>query len=331
VANASLKVLVVVGWVLSGSLWTQSAAQTRSGASDHPPVDAVQGITSAFEKHPVVMIAEWRHGLRQMGDFLNMLVADKRFQAIKPEIVVEFASRNNQTLLDRYIAGDDLPVDAVRHIWRDTTKVASWEFPVYANWLAAIRSANQKLPAAKRFHVLAGDTPIDWSKINTHVDWAALGDNNISFAEVVKEQVLKKKLRAFVVLGGNHAGKMGTRDGGSNATTLIEDYYPGAVYTILHYMDPKSIPEARLRLVDSTVATVYDLKGTSFGESPDSNGVAPVKYTDALLYLGPVESMVESKPPDGSLEPEYMKELDRRSMIEWGELRARKFLGAAAK
>jgi hypothetical protein len=50
-----------------------------------------------------------------------------------------------------------------------------------------------------------------------------------------------------------------------------------------------------------------------------------------LLYLGPPETLTRAFPPAGSLEPAYMKEVDRRSMIEWGELRDRKFLGAAAQ
>jgi hypothetical protein len=33
--------------------------------------------------------------------------------------------------------------------------------------------------------------------------------------------------------------------------------------------------------------------------------------------------MSEVKPPSGSLDAAYVKELDRRSMIEWGDLRAR--------
>jgi hypothetical protein len=68
-------------------------------------------------------------------------------------------------------------------------------------WPAAIRDANQKLPATKRMRVLAGDTPIDWAKIKTHEDWLALGVSDVSFAKVVNEQVLDKKRKALLVLG----------------------------------------------------------------------------------------------------------------------------------
>ena len=170
-----------------------SAAQTAPRALI--PVDAVQGIVAAFQQHPVVIIGE-AHWLRQAGDFYVRLVRDPAFQEIVQDIVVEFASRNNQPLLDRYIDGEDVPLEDVRRIWRDTTGVASWESPIYAEWLAAIREVNKKLPPPHRLRVVAGDTAIDWRRMHTHSDWAALGDNNVSFAEVIVNQVLEKNRRA---------------------------------------------------------------------------------------------------------------------------------------
>ena len=66
--------------------------------------------------------------------------------------------------------------------------------------------------------------------------------------------------------------------------------------------------------------TFYGLAGSRLAKLPLS------RYTDALLYLGPRESLVMAFPSRESIEPEYLKEIDRRSMIEWGELRGRKYL-----
>jgi len=307
----------------------QDTNRAPGNPDHHLPVQAIQGITSAFQKHPVVIIGETHHGYRQMGDFLIALVRDPEFQAVAPDILIEFASQNNQPLVDRYISGEDIPVEEVRYIWRDTTKVGSWEFPIYAEWLAAIRDVNKKLPAPRRLRVLAGDTPIDWNKMKTHEEWLALGDNNKSFANVITNQVLKNKRKVLVVLGGNHVGKLGSRTGDPNVTTLVEASNPGSTYVVMHYSFPSSPQEEQLRLQDAKTPALYDLAGTPLGETPDSNGVAPVRYTDAWLYLGPRDSLTESLPPPGSLEASYGKELDRRSMIEWGELRIRKFLGNA--
>jgi hypothetical protein len=307
-----------------------SVAQTAP--RDLNPVDAVQGIVAAFQQHPVVIIGE-AHWLRQAGDFYVRLVRDSAFQETVQDIVVEFASRNNQPLLDRYVAGEDVPLEDVRRIWRDTTGAASWESPIYAEWLAAIRAVNKTLPPARRIRVLAGDTPIDWSSIHTHSDWAALGDNNISFADVIVNQVLEKRHRALVVLGSNHVMKSGDRNGAQNTTTRIESRHPGSAYIVLlDYMGAVS-PTAQdlLRLPDRSRQVFYEIAGTLLAQSLDQNGLLLINKGDALLYLGPPELLALARPPKGSLEPQYMKEVDRREMIKWGELRVRKFLGPAAQ
>jgi hypothetical protein len=294
-------------------------------AADHPPVDAVSGVVAAFAKHPVVIIAETRHEVEQMGDLYVRLVKDPAFQKTVQDIVIEFGSRQNQPLIDRYVNGENIPIEQVRHIWRDTTKVASWESPMYANWLSAIRDVNRALPPARRFRVHAGDTAVDWARMQTQSDWAALGDNNISFADVIMNEALARKRRVLVVLGSNHVTKTGDRRGDPNTTTRVEARYPGSTYVAMLVL-PNNPNLSLLRLPDPNAHALYDLAGTRLGTDPDANGVAPIRYTDAWIYAGPPDSLTTSKPAAGSLDAEYMKEVDRRSMIEWGELRARKFL-----
>src|SRR5262249_12503951 len=140
-------------------------------------------------------------------------------------------------LLDRYIVeGDSLPPDTLRSIWRNTTKAVSWECPIYARWLAGIRDANRTLPHAKRIRVLAGDTQVDWSKIRSHADWAALGSNDVSFARVIEDEVLAKHHKALVVLGSNHLARGGSlRDGSPNTTTRVESRHPGSMCVIVQF------------------------------------------------------------------------------------------------
>jgi hypothetical protein len=309
-----------------------TSATAQASGRDPESADAVRSIVAAFKRHPIVIIGE-AHWLRQAGDFYVRLVRDAGFQETVQDIVIEFASRNNQPLLDRYIAGENVPIEDVRHIWRDTTKVASWESPIYAEWLAAIREVNKGLPVARRLRVLAGDTAIDWSKIHTHSDWAALGDNNISIANVVISQVLEKKHRALVVLGSAHVTKSGDGNGSDNTTTRIESHYPGSTYVLMLLyvgaLDPAL--EDQLGLPQRIAPALYELAGTPQAKARDPNGSLLIERVDALLCLGPRKGFALTLPPAGSLEPSYLKEIDRRSMIEWGELRARKFLGPAAQ
>lgn len=300
------------------------------GAEDPKPINAVHGIVAALKQHPVVIIGE-AHWLRQPGEFYISLIRDREFQEAVQDIVVEFASRNNQPLLDKYINGENVPNEEVRHIWRDTTKVASWESPIYAEWLAAIREVNERLPQTHKLRVLAGDTAVDWTQIRTHADWEALGNNDISISKVIENEVLKRRHRALVVLGSNHVTKSGGRDG-SNARTRIEARYPGSTYVLLLLNAGPLRPalEDKLKLPSPNGPAVYELNGTSLANVTDGDSPPLIQTTDALLYLAPRGAFTMAFPAPGSLEQEYLKEIDRRSMIEWGELRARKFLGPAA-
>jgi hypothetical protein len=186
--------------------------------------------------------------------------------------------------------------------------------PIYAEWLGAIREVNRGLAAsgnARRLRVLAGDTAIDWGRIHTHADWARLGDNNVSFADAIMDQVLARKHRALVVLGSNHVTVSGDRDGKDNTTTRVEARFHGSTYVVL--------------------IAFANADRFSAAASPTLHPESRDKDADAYLYLGPRAALTLAMPPAGSLEPAYLKEIDRRSMIGWGELRARKFLGEAGR
>lgn len=147
-----------------------SSAQTAP--RDLKSFNAVRGIVAAFQQHPIVIIGE-AHWLQQAGSFHVTLVHDPAFQETVQDIVVEFASQSNQPLIDRFIAGEDVPLEDVRLIWRDTTKVASWESPIYAEWLASIREVNTTLPPARRLRVLAGDTAVACPATDSDTPYAA--------------------------------------------------------------------------------------------------------------------------------------------------------------
>lgn len=295
------------------------------------PIQAIQGIVSGFRRYPVVAIGE-DHWLQQAGDFYVQLVRNKDFQESVQDIVIEFASRNNQALLDKYISGAEVSPSEVKRIWRDTTKVASWESPIYANWLSVIRQVNQGLPPSHRFRVLAADTGIDWSQMHLHGDWTALGDNNQSFAEVIETEVLAKKRRALVVLGAGHVSKGDGKGESGNATSRVESHYPGSTFVVLLDYFGLLTPDeqAQIDSLHLAVPFLYLLAGTPVGEVLDKRGAHLSNRADALLYLGSPSGFTMAFPAPGSLEDSYLTEIDRRSMIEWGELRARKFLGPAA-
>jgi len=297
------------------------------------PTPAVPAIVSAFNTHPVVAIAE-SHGLRQAGDFYISLVRDAAFDDAVNDIVIEFASAQSQPLLDRYVLeGAALPADTLRTIWRNTTKVAAWEYPIYARWLESIRDVNRTRPAGKRLRVLAGDTRVDWPRMRSRADWEALGPNNETFARVIHDQVIARGHKALVVLGSNHLTRGGDRTGGPNVTTRIDALSPGALYVIWLYTGRPGGDEVDTRILDENwpAPALISLSGSWPGEL--AAGARRLRdVADALLYLAPSTALeVEQAPPE-SFDETYANELDRRSRIEWGDsTRARKFLGLPAR
>src|SRR5262249_8804668 len=104
-----------------------------------------------------------------------------------------------------------------------------------ARWLTAIRDVNASLPRDRRIRVVAGDTFVDWPRLHRREDWAALGDNNVTFARVIETEVLARGRKAPVVLGSNHLTHGGARDGGPNTTTRVEAARPGALEVVWLY------------------------------------------------------------------------------------------------
>src|SRR5215472_15579100 len=79
-------------------------------AQQPAPTEAIAGIVGAFDRYPVVAIAEAPHGLQQAGTFYEALVRDRRFNSKVNELVVEFGSRRSQPVVDRYVTGRDVPI-----------------------------------------------------------------------------------------------------------------------------------------------------------------------------------------------------------------------------
>ena len=225
------------------------------------------------------------------------------------------------------VRGDSLPLDTVRTIWRNTTKAASWEFPVYARWLAAIRDVNRGLPVNRRLRVLAGDTRVDWPSLRAPADWAALGPNDISFSDVIAGDVARDR-RVFVVLGSNHLMRTGARDGSRNTTTMVESRYPGATYVAWLYNGRPGGPEVDARIAREHWAapSLVPMRDSWVGAIPVGDGHFS-ELADALLYLGPPASLSVDQAPVSDFDVPYRRELDRRSWLEWGDSsRARTFL-----
>lgn len=270
----------------------------RGSVMQPRPQNAIRGIVEAFDRFPIVAIGEG-HSLREAGDFYVSLVKDIEFQKKVNDIVIEFGSRLSQPILDRYVNGEEIPRTELQQVWRNTTKVFAFESPIYAALLKAVRDVNRELPREHRLRVLAGDSPIEWTKVTTHNQWESYQPNDLSFAEVINDQVLAHKRKALVIMGGSHLSKSAHANRDPNTTSLVERKHPGTVYVVLLDQSKKDSEWNPPALI----ATISPYAGD---------------YSDALLYLG--ENLVWAQPDWQQYRADsvYLKELNRRARIEWG-------------
>jgi uncharacterized iron-regulated protein len=153
----------------------------------------VEVLISAFDHADILALGEF-HWKKLDSDLRIALVRNAEFPKKAHFIVVEFASTAEQLILDQYIRGEDVPTAELQRVWRNTTQNRGvWESPVYADFLAAVRDENKRLPAAERIRVLAGDPPA-----------GSRMDRDASAVSVLQKHVLKKHAKALVVYGSGH-------------------------------------------------------------------------------------------------------------------------------
>src|SRR5208282_5740167 len=89
--------------------------------SNPKPQDATNAILAAFDKYEVVGMGAG-HGNKDLDDLILHLVRDPAFPTKVDDIAVECGNSLYQPILDRYIAGDEVPLSEVRQVWRNTTQ-----------------------------------------------------------------------------------------------------------------------------------------------------------------------------------------------------------------
>lgn len=191
--------------------------------------EIVKTLVSAFDQVDIVALGE-AHQRKVDSDLRIALVRHPDFARKVRAIVVEFASTTEQATLDRYIGGENVSRGQLEKVWKTTTQAANgiWDDPIYAEFLAAVRDVNSKLPAGARIRVLGGDPgPGD----NRGREGAAVA--------VLKEQVLQKQAKALVIYGTVHfyralpetlLSSMGEEMG---LMRRLERDYPGRTFVVI--------------------------------------------------------------------------------------------------
>jgi hypothetical protein len=191
--------------ILSAALAIAIGAQAlRPGGAPAVPLEPVAAIVDAFQTHSVVAVTAG-HGEARGYAFLQLLIHDPRIISAINDIVVEEGSARYQDVVDRFLRGDKVPIESLRHVWRDTTQPGLGYDTQWEEFYQALRSINASQPAAHKIRVLLGDPPIDWENVKTaeeHRHWIEMRDTFP--ADLIQQEVLAKGRRALLTYGQMH-------------------------------------------------------------------------------------------------------------------------------
>ena len=332
---------VVLGVVVGVSATVLSQAQP----SVKPAID---GVLALFQEKPVVVLCDY-HGLAQEEDFYSAVVRDPRFAEKVGNVIVEFGGEAYQNVIDRYVAGDDVPADELRRVWTETPGWVPGPTRLgYINFFAAVRAANSRLAPEHRIKVWLGEPKVDWSKINSYEElrpYTSKRDDN--YVRIIRDEILATKKKALLIIGTGHIF------GAAYLANKLEKVSPGVLATVAPftgYVEPecnaKFVARAKDWPMPATVVPTASASLKAFLDLPGCNFLRPETIArvkaipvdklppgitsaeemlrkdismvsgdaaDALLYLGPPDTFTESLyDPAIYLDPAYFKEQDRR-------------------
>lgn len=143
----------------------RNAESQRAPAPPAVPIEPIGAIVEAFRSCSIVALGEGLHGNEQGHAFRLALIRDPRFATIVNDIVVECGNAKYQDVMDRFVRGDEVPYEALRQVWQNTTQISGvWDRPIYEEFFRAVRGVNASLPRERQLRVLLGDPPVDWGK-----------------------------------------------------------------------------------------------------------------------------------------------------------------------
>ncbi len=327
--------LLVASFVAFGS---------TSYAQGEPKLEkANAAVVAAFETHDIVMFGEF-HGNKQEYAWLRSLVATPEFADRVDDIVVEFGNSLYQKSVDRYVSGEDVPLEQVQKAWLNTVGVVGPPSPVTASLYEAIREENLKRRGKHQMRILCGDPYIDWEKVKEKGDIGPyLANRDQWFTQVVKDEVLAKHHRALLIMGWGHFARVLPfprrfsieqelqAAGAKTYLIIVGTNTPGGYDDLDHRFDSWPVPVI-VSLAGNWVGELPAMSILSGGgaegyqwmisSAPNSaaSPPPPVKLrevADALLYLGPRDSLTSVNMTRSELDgTPYGKEIERRLVIE---------------
>lgn len=321
--NTATRGLAAFGPAVSAAPGRENAFASQGEAH---PQDATQAMIQAISAHQIVMFGE-THGNKQEYEWLCRLAKTPRFAERVDDIVVEFGNSLYQKTVDRYIAGENVPLAQVQKAWRNVIGAVGPVSPVYAEFYRAVRESNLERRSGHQIRLLLGDPYGDWDKINNAEDLGPyLGHRDEWYAEVVKEEVLAHHHRALLIMGAGHFVRR-------NGPGLVEQAIRAAgvqPYVVAFGTNAVGRYDDLDHRFDAwTLPAIVALSGTWVGELPANpvltgGNVAPDSQrmedvADAMFYIGSRDNLTQVFVSRSELvDTSYGNEIERRLQIQTG-------------
>lgn len=300
------------------------------------PQPAVSAILEAFDRYEIVAMSE-AHGDKDLDDFIFSLIRNPEFHERVNDIAVECGNSLYQPILDRYIAGENIPFTEVQKVWRNTTQPMCGISGFFEQFFPLVRAINQTLPRARRLRVLAADPPINWDQVRTIDDYLRFKDRDVSIASIMEKDVLAKRRNALMLFGVVHLMHGVAVPPPGDAVTIYEKDYPHVTFVINNLADDFDLPASAVsRFANWPAPSLALAKGSWLGGMELGN-VFPVPFSlnqdcqpvynfpqkkpmadlvDAFLYLGSSDlRLAEPIPADVVLDRDYMTKWLWRSAL----------------
>ena len=281
------------------------------------PLEPVAAMVDALRTHAVVAVTAG-HGESRGYAFAQLLIHDPRLIGAINDIVIEEGSARHQDVADRFVRGENVPLESLRHVWRDTTQPGLGYDRQWEEFFQVMRGVNAALPAAHKVRVLLGDPPIEWENVRTqeeHRRWIEMRDTFP--ADLIQREVLAKGRHALLTYGSMHFQRknlVANYESEGPAETIVsrlEHKWGAKVFTIFTadvsslQPDAAQWPSPSLALIRGTVLGVADFTNyypsEAMGRFPIKDGQpdfsAPIPRDqwktlraedqfDAVLYTG---------------------------------------------
>lgn len=223
--GAVLTALVFVCTWPTASLHAQGPARPTVRLPDESAGIAAiaRTLLGAFDQVDVVVLGEVHEGPTDAALRLALIRSPEFAQRVHA-IVIECGSMAEQATLDAYMRGESVSASRLARVWKTTRNGEGFcTAPIYAEFLAAVRAVNARLPAASRIRVLGGEPGASTAR---------------GPVDVLREQVFAQHAKALVIYGSAHVYLTGPPDylesiGGASLVATLNTAFPGRTLGVI--------------------------------------------------------------------------------------------------